>query len=61
MGGRILPDAGSILYPVSLPSVDNNEDFVAAVGAVAEKAKCPLTVCPPLENRQDRWIQVGAG
>uniref|UniRef100_A0A8B9GDQ8 protein-arginine deiminase n=1 Tax=Amazona collaria TaxID=241587 RepID=A0A8B9GDQ8_9PSIT len=37
--------------------VDNNEDFVAAVGAVAEKAKCPLTVCPPLENRQDRWIQ----
>ncbi|NXG64109.1 PADI1 deiminase, partial [Hemiprocne comata] len=38
-------------------SVDDNEDFVAAVGAVAEKAKCPLTVCPPLENRQDRWIQ----
>ncbi|XP_010023007.1 PREDICTED: protein-arginine deiminase type-1-like, partial [Nestor notabilis] len=38
-------------------SVDNNEDFVAAVGAVAEKAKCPLTVCPLLENRQDRWIQ----
>ncbi|NWX71974.1 PADI1 deiminase, partial [Alca torda] len=38
-------------------SVDDNEDFVAAVGAVAEKAKCPLTVCPLLENRQDRWIQ----
>ncbi|NXL53992.1 PADI1 deiminase, partial [Podilymbus podiceps] len=38
-------------------SVDDNEDFVAAVGALAEKAKCPLTVCPLLENRQDRWIQ----
>ncbi|NXC77068.1 PADI1 deiminase, partial [Anhinga anhinga] len=38
-------------------SVDNNEDFVAAVGALAEKAKCPLTVCPLLENRHDRWIQ----
>ncbi|NXJ85934.1 PADI3 deiminase, partial [Trogon melanurus] len=38
-------------------SVDENEDFVAAVGAMAEKAKCPLTVCPLPENRQDRWIQ----
>ncbi|NXT91051.1 PADI1 deiminase, partial [Anhinga rufa] len=38
-------------------STDNNEDFVAAVGALAEKAKCPLTVCPLLENRHDRWIQ----
>ena len=34
---------------------------MAAVGAMAEKAKCPLTVCPLLENRQDLWIQVGAG
>ncbi|XP_009878388.1 PREDICTED: protein-arginine deiminase type-4-like [Charadrius vociferus] len=40
-------------------SVDDNEDFVAAVGAVAEKAKCPLTVCPLPENRQDRRIQGG--
>ncbi|XP_075028181.1 protein-arginine deiminase type-1-like isoform X3 [Calonectris borealis] len=38
-------------------SVDDNEDFVAAVGAMAETAKCPLTVCPLPENRQDRWIQ----
>ncbi|XP_051493469.1 protein-arginine deiminase type-1-like [Apus apus] len=38
-------------------SVDDNEHFVAAVGALAEKAKCPLTICPPPENRQDRWIQ----
>lgn len=54
-----LPDR--LPQPVSLPSVDDNEEFVAAVGAVAEKAKCPLTVCPLPENRQDRWIQVGAG
>ncbi|NXF13058.1 PADI3 deiminase, partial [Smithornis capensis] len=38
-------------------SVAGNEDFVEAVGKVAEKAKCRLTVCPELENRQDRWIQ----
>lgn len=48
-------------HPLFLPSVDDNEDFVAAVGALAEKAKCRLTVCPPPENRQDRWIQVGTG
>ncbi|NWV00858.1 PADI1 deiminase, partial [Upupa epops] len=36
---------------------DNNEDFVSAVGALAEKAKCPLTICPLQENRNDRWIQ----
>ncbi|XP_005528301.1 PREDICTED: protein-arginine deiminase type-3 [Pseudopodoces humilis] len=38
-------------------SVDNNEGFVAAVGALAERAQCPLTVCPAPQNRQDRWIQ----
>ncbi|NWI67737.1 PADI3 deiminase, partial [Todus mexicanus] len=38
-------------------SVEGNEDFVAAVGALAEKAKCPLTICPLPENRNDRWIQ----
>ncbi|NXG70858.1 PADI3 deiminase, partial [Baryphthengus martii] len=38
-------------------SVLDNEDFVAAVGALAEKAKCSLTVCPLWENRNDRWIQ----
>ncbi|XP_018864277.1 protein-arginine deiminase type-1-like [Parus major] len=38
-------------------SVDNNEGFVAAVGALAERAQCPLTVCPAQQNRQDRWIQ----
>ncbi|NWS78001.1 PADI1 deiminase, partial [Crotophaga sulcirostris] len=38
-------------------SMEDNEDFVTAVSAMAEKAKCPLTVCPLPENRQDRWIQ----
>uniref|UniRef100_U3JI45 Uncharacterized protein n=1 Tax=Ficedula albicollis TaxID=59894 RepID=U3JI45_FICAL len=38
-------------------SVDGNEEFVAAVGALAERVQCPLTVCPAPQNRQDRWIQ----
>ncbi|KAM4885831.1 protein-arginine deiminase type-3-like [Sylvia borin] len=38
-------------------SVDDNEGFVEAVGALAERAQCPLTVCPAPQNRQDRWIQ----
>ncbi|XP_017688868.1 PREDICTED: protein-arginine deiminase type-3-like isoform X2 [Lepidothrix coronata] len=38
-------------------STGDNEGFVEAVRAVAEKAQCPLTVCPLVENRQDRWIQ----
>ncbi|NWY71910.1 PADI3 deiminase, partial [Erithacus rubecula] len=38
-------------------SVDGNEEFVAAVGALAERVSCPLTVCPAPQNRQDRWIQ----
>ncbi|NXJ06153.1 PADI3 deiminase, partial [Odontophorus gujanensis] len=40
-------------------SVEDNEDFVAAISALAEEAKCPVTVCPLPENRNDRWIQVG--
>ncbi|XP_028941781.1 protein-arginine deiminase type-1, partial [Antrostomus carolinensis] len=38
-------------------STTDNKDFVAAVSAVAEKAKCLLTICPLVENREDRWIQ----
>lgn len=38
-------------------SVKDNEDFVAAVSALAEEAKCPVTICPLPENRNDRWIQ----
>ncbi|XP_063032848.1 protein-arginine deiminase type-1-like [Melospiza melodia melodia] len=38
-------------------SVDNNEEFVAAVGALAERVQVPLTVVPAPQNKQDRWIQ----
>ncbi|NXI37310.1 PADI1 deiminase, partial [Galbula dea] len=38
-------------------NVGNNDGFVEAVKAMAEKAKCPLTICPLPENRHDRWIQ----
>uniref|UniRef100_A0A8C9LB48 Protein-arginine deiminase n=1 Tax=Pavo cristatus TaxID=9049 RepID=A0A8C9LB48_PAVCR len=38
-------------------SVEDNEDFVAAVSMLAEEAKCPVTICPLPENRNDRWIQ----
>ncbi|NXE28910.1 PADI1 deiminase, partial [Ardeotis kori] len=60
LGGRLRPSCCWIRpppYSIFLPSMDDNEDFVAAVGTMAEKAKCPLTVCPLPENRQDRWIQ----
>ncbi|XP_021230371.1 protein-arginine deiminase type-1-like isoform X2 [Numida meleagris] len=42
---------------VFVPSVEDNEDFVAAISALAEEAKCPVTICPLPENRNDRWIQ----
>ncbi|XP_062449691.1 protein-arginine deiminase type-1-like [Rhea pennata] len=47
------------LAPVELyvGSVATNQDFVAAVSALAERAGCPITVCPPAENRRDRWSQ----
>ncbi|NXH18853.1 PADI1 deiminase, partial [Bucco capensis] len=38
-------------------SVGDNDGFVEAVRAMAEEAKCPLTVCPLQENHSDRWIQ----
>ncbi|NXS58363.1 PADI1 deiminase, partial [Brachypteracias leptosomus] len=38
-------------------SMENNEDFVTAVGSLAKKVNCPLTVCPLQENQHDRWIQ----
>ncbi|NWV25886.1 PADI3 deiminase, partial [Origma solitaria] len=38
-------------------SVEGNDAFVGSVAALAERAQCPLTVCPPPQNRQDRWIQ----
>ncbi|XP_039364491.1 protein-arginine deiminase type-3-like isoform X1 [Mauremys reevesii] len=38
-------------------SVSDNADFVEAVSELARKARCKLTVCPEVENRNDRWIQ----
>ncbi|XP_068771678.1 protein-arginine deiminase type-1-like isoform X2 [Struthio camelus] len=38
-------------------SVADNQDFVAAVSALAQRANCSVTVCPLVENRHDRWIQ----
>uniref|UniRef100_A0A8C3SAA4 protein-arginine deiminase n=1 Tax=Chelydra serpentina TaxID=8475 RepID=A0A8C3SAA4_CHESE len=38
-------------------SVSDNADFVEAVCELARKAHCKLTVCPEVENRNDRWIQ----
>ncbi|KGL77066.1 Protein-arginine deiminase type-3, partial [Tinamus guttatus] len=38
-------------------SVAGNQEFVVAVSALAQRAGCPVTVCPQLENRHDRWIQ----
>ncbi|NXH46166.1 PADI3 deiminase, partial [Dicaeum eximium] len=61
LGGRSHPACCRIrsripTFPFSR-SVQDNEAFVAAVGALAERAQCPLTVCPAPQNRQDRWIQ----
>ncbi|NXD17992.1 PADI3 deiminase, partial [Nothocercus nigrocapillus] len=38
-------------------SVADNQGFVVAVSALAQRAGCAVTVCPLLENRHDRWIQ----
>ncbi|XP_006145494.1 protein-arginine deiminase type-3 [Tupaia chinensis] len=49
----------SILPPleVYVCRVRNNQCFVDAVAELAEKAGCKLTICPQVENRNDRWIQ----
>nr|XP_025036494.1 protein-arginine deiminase type-3-like [Pelodiscus sinensis] len=38
-----------------------NGDFLEALRALVRKANCKLTVCPEVENRQDRWIQWAYG
>ncbi|NWX93892.1 PADI1 deiminase, partial [Nothoprocta pentlandii] len=38
-------------------SLADNQEFVVAVSALAQRAGCAVTVCPLLENRHDRWIQ----
>ncbi|XP_015742870.1 protein-arginine deiminase type-3 [Python bivittatus] len=47
------------LQPISVYvcSVDGNDDFVAEVRKLASKARCKFIICPPEENRMDRWIQ----
>ncbi|NWZ68332.1 PADI2 deiminase, partial [Acrocephalus arundinaceus] len=60
LGATTLHTAGSApksQFSHFSPSVDDNKGFVEAVGALAERAQCPLTVCPAPQNRQDRWIQ----
>ncbi|XP_037010679.2 protein-arginine deiminase type-4 isoform X2 [Artibeus jamaicensis] len=37
--------------------VFDNEDFVKSLAALAEKAKCKLTVCPMEESMEDQWMQ----
>lgn len=38
----------------------SNDKFLEDMSHLATKANCKLVVCPRLENRNDRWIQVGA-
>uniref|UniRef100_A0A674K5Z9 protein-arginine deiminase n=1 Tax=Terrapene triunguis TaxID=2587831 RepID=A0A674K5Z9_9SAUR len=51
------PSLGLTLLPRFIPSVSDNADFVEAVSELARKARCKLTICPEVENRNDRWIQ----
>lgn len=44
-----------------LDSHGSNEKFLKDISDLALKANCKLIVCPWTENRNDRWIQVGAG
>lgn len=37
----------------------SNEEFLKAMADLALKASCKLIICPQIENRNDRWIQVG--
>lgn len=36
-----------------------NDKFLEDMSHLAMKANCKLVVCPRVENRNDRWIQVG--
>lgn len=44
-----------------MDSQDSNEKFLYVMNELAWKANCKLIICPWTENRNDRWIQVGAG
>lgn len=38
----------------------SNEKFLEDMSYLTLKANCKLIICPRVENRNDRWIQVGA-
>ena len=42
-----------------LDSHGSNAKFLSDMSDLALKASCKLMVCPSVENRNDRWIQVG--
>lgn len=59
---------GCVSSPASLPSpvicsvLDShgpNAQFLSDLSDLALKASCKLMICPRVENRNDRWIQVG--
>lgn len=37
----------------------SNKKFLEDMSDLALKANCKLVICPQIENRNDRWIQVG--
>lgn len=58
----------AVRSPASLPSPvfcsvldahGSNEKFLNDMSDLALRASCTLMVCPRVENRNDRWIQVG--
>lgn len=71
MDGTQAPPSTSkaaVSSPASLPSpvicsvLDShgpNAQFLSDMSDLALKASCKLMICPRVENRNDRWIQVG--
>ncbi|XP_048639060.1 protein-arginine deiminase type-1-like, partial [Marmota marmota marmota] len=39
----------------------SNKKFLDDMAHLASKASCKLVICPRVDNRNDRWIQVGRG
>lgn len=54
----------TFLSPCVCSVVDShgpNKKFLEDMSDLALKTNCKLIICPQIENRSDRWIQVGAG
>lgn len=66
-GGRDQGSQRSLLcspVPVFCSVADShgpNKKFLEDMSDLALKTNCKLIICPQIENRNDRWIQVGAG